>query len=516
MSMNQISADQIQEQAKIISQVHRQLAAAFHPALKHVAAAGMIYQKTQEANQKALSDYLLTLTQLVDSAKEAEEQTQECVQQLKAVIPIIKKFNDQQSQLITEFSEITRKVHANAEGEKDSHRKMLNNYLKEQRQIHKEVEKKRKTQKDLWEFYEQKKQDAIRLQYLRYNFFTDKHISIVKNFLNTSMEANNELARIFGMEEKNIVEHQNAMAVVVESQKRESIVSPENIGENLMPSPVLQHSPQRLQRLPTAETFPPYDGTITNFLNNLEDSPKSSRPSFVQPQQPLQQQQQQQPYQPPYQSYQAPLPEQYQPPPPPAPVPTPRAQVYEQREIVADPYPPLPPLPLANPLAPIYRPPTPIQQRPIPPPPREVIEPTVQPLPRPPPKTVEPQPYVTRERPLSQPSYQYNALERPVTILPNQPIQQQQQQLPPVIQPRKEKQIFTASDYGSILVCTMPYTARTDRQLSLNVNEQVQLIRSGERGWVLVRTSAGQKLGWFPAKFVRKATSEEINPQSFQ
>uniref|UniRef100_A0AC35FAY7 SH3 domain-containing protein n=1 Tax=Panagrolaimus sp. PS1159 TaxID=55785 RepID=A0AC35FAY7_9BILA len=460
MSMNQISGDQIQEQAKIISQVHRQLAAAFHPALKHVAAAGVIYQKTQEANQKALSDYLLTLTQLVDSAKEAEEQTQECVQQLKAVIPIIKKFNDQQSQLITEFSEITRKVHANAEGEKDSHRKMLNNYLKEQRQIHKEVEKKRKTQKDLWEFYEQKKQDAIRLQYLRYNFFTDKHISIVKNFLNTSMEANNELARIFGMEEKNIEEHQNAMAVVVESQKRENIVSPENIGENLMPSPVLQHSSQRLQRLPTSETFPPYDGTITNFLNNLEDSPK---------------------------------------------IPTPRAQVYEQREIVADPYPPLPPLPLANPLAPIYRPPTPIQQRPIPPPPREVIEPTVHPLPRPLPKTVEPQPYVTRERPLSQPSYQYNALERPVTILPNQPIQQQQQQLPPVIQPRKEKQIFTASDYGSILVCTMPYTARTDRQLSLNVNEQVQLIRSGERG-----------LGWFPAKFVRKATSEEINPQSFQ
>lgn len=33
MSMNQISGDQIQEQAKIISQVHRQLAAAFHPGL---------------------------------------------------------------------------------------------------------------------------------------------------------------------------------------------------------------------------------------------------------------------------------------------------------------------------------------------------------------------------------------------------------------------------------------------------------------------------------------------------
>uniref|UniRef100_A0A914Z631 SH3 domain-containing protein n=1 Tax=Panagrolaimus superbus TaxID=310955 RepID=A0A914Z631_9BILA len=311
---------------------------------------------------------------------------------------------------------------------------MLNSYLKEQRQIHKEVEKKRKTQKDLWEFYENKKLEAIRLQYLRYNFFTDKHLSIVKNFLISSMEANNELARVFGMEEKRNIEeeiiHQNAMAMAVENQKRESIVSPENARENIMPSPVLQRSSQRLKRLPASETFPPYDGTITNFLNNLgeEDSPKN-----------------------PYQS--------------------------------------LPPLPAANPLAPIYRPPTPIQQRPLPPPPREVIQPTVNPLPRPPKPTQQPQPYVTRDRPVSQPSYQYDSLERPVTISPNPPIQQ----LPPVIQPRKERQLFTASDYGSILVCKMPYSAATDRQLSLNVNEQVQLIRSGERGWVLVKTSAGQK-----------------------
>jgi hypothetical protein len=480
--MNQISGDQIQQQARLISQVHQQLAAAFHPALKHVAAAGVVYQKTQEANQRALSDYLFTLNQLVDSAKEAEEQTRECVQELKAVIPIIKKFNDQQAQLITEFSEITRKVHANAEGEKDSHRKMLNNYLKEQRNIHKEVEKKRKTQKDLYEFYEQKKQEAIRLQYLRYNFFTEKHLSIVKNFLNISLEANNSLIQVFGMEENqrhhNVEEiNQNLISMNIEHQKRESIISPESVGENIMPSPVIQHSSERLKRTP-AESFPPYDGTITNFLNNLneEESPKSSRPSFVQQQQPQQFQLQQQ----------------QQLPPPPPPVPQPRNQAFEMREVIPDPYPPS-----VIPLTTIYRPPTPIIQRPMPPIPQEVILPPVQPLPRPAQSLPPQQPYIMRDRPQHEQEYQYRPLERPLTILPNPPVQQQpQQQLPPVIQPRKdfsEKPLFTAADYGSILVCTMPYTARTDRQLSLNVNEQVQLIRSGERGWVLVRTSTGQK-----------------------
>lgn len=40
----------------------------------------------------------------------------------------------------------------------------------------------------------------------------------------------------------------------------------------------------------------------------------------------------------------------------------------------------------------------------------------------------------------------------------------------------------------------MSYTAKTEKQITLSSGEAVQLIRSGERGWVLLRTLSEQGL----------------------
>ena len=58
----------------------------------------------------------------------------------------------------------------------------MNKYLKEQHQIHKDVEKKRKSNKDLQGFYNEKYNEAIKLQVLRYKYFSEKHSKLLKRF----------------------------------------------------------------------------------------------------------------------------------------------------------------------------------------------------------------------------------------------------------------------------------------------------------------------------------------------
>lgn len=282
---------------------------------------------------------------------------------------------------------------------------MLNSYLKEQRQIHKEVEKKRKTQKDLFEFYEQKKLEAIRLQFLRYKFFTEKHTGLVKNFLNISLEVNDELAPIFGIEPKTMEGGRSRHSTLPNAmgQKYESVVSAESVREipSGIPSPVMPRSVGGLNRIVAdRNTSSQYEGTISNFLKEIgkeeADSPISNRASFVQP-----------------------------PPPPPPPI--------IPRTISLDTSDNIPPYPEVNPLAPIYRPPTPqpIRQLPIIPP--ADFEP-VKPLPRPERRL----PDANIVKPLPPPTHNHYQPERPVTILPNPSVQPP----PPVIQPRKGRVVI--------------------------------------------------------------------------
>lgn len=63
--------------------------------------------------------------------------------------------------------------------------------------------------------------------------------------------------------------------------------------------------------------------------------------------------------------------------------------------------------------------------------------------------------------------------------------------------------IFISSDYGRLVECTTPYEAQGDNQLSLDVGEQVVLVKSGTRGWVLGRSEDASRQGWFPAKYLK-------------
>jgi uncharacterized protein YgiM (DUF1202 family) len=51
------------------------------------------------------------------------------------------------------------------------------------------------------------------------------------------------------------------------------------------------------------------------------------------------------------------------------------------------------------------------------------------------------------------------------------------------------------------LVCTQAYIGQGEHQLSLNGGEHVKLIKSGTRGWALIRLSDSRQ-GWFPTKFL--------------
>jgi len=203
----------IETQAKVISRVHQQLATDFHPVLKNVAAAASNFSKTLEANQKAFSDYVMSLNQLVSSAKSAEPDTQQVVDELKAIIKKLRKIGEETSKVIIDFKDIAERVQGNAEAEKENHRKTLNKYLKEQRQIHKDVDKKRKSNKDLQGFYNEKCSEAIRLQYLRYKYFSEKHSKLLGRFTESWKEIATEFPQLT-VETAEVVEN--------ESQKSES------------------------------------------------------------------------------------------------------------------------------------------------------------------------------------------------------------------------------------------------------------------------------------------------------
>jgi len=65
----------------------------------------------------------------------------------------------------------------------------------------------------------------------------------------------------------------------------------------------------------------------------------------------------------------------------------------------------------------------------------------------------------------------------------------------------KPQPTFAVSDYGRSLACTQSYTGQGEHQLSLNSGEHVKLVKSGTRGWALVKSSDSRQ-GWFPTKFL--------------
>ena len=213
------------------------------------------------------------------------------------------------------------------------------------------MDKKRLTQNDLFAFYDKNKQEVIHLQRSRYNFFADKHVNLVKNFLDISMETNEALVKALGMErqieEDERSRHSTAIRAI-EHQKTDSMVSPNSIKEipSGIPSPVLPRAaPERITTVSDRRDDVP-DGTINQFLKELkeEEGTKSHRSSIALP----------------------------------PPIPNPRTAPTTLPVDYFAPY----PLPV-NPRASIYLPPTPPPERiPPPPVPRE-IEPPVKPLPRP-------------------------------------------------------------------------------------------------------------------------------------
>ena len=53
------------------------------------------------ANQKAFSDYVMSLNQLVSSAKSAEPDTQQVVDELKAIIKKLRKIGEETSKVVS-------------------------------------------------------------------------------------------------------------------------------------------------------------------------------------------------------------------------------------------------------------------------------------------------------------------------------------------------------------------------------------------------------------------------------
>ncbi|KAE9553490.1 hypothetical protein FO519_003282 [Halicephalobus sp. NKZ332] len=474
--------ERIQHQSKVISRIHQHIATDFHPALKNVAVAAMALNKTQEANHKAFYDYLMSLNHLAASAKSAEPEAQEVTEELKVIIRKFKKIGDETSKIIGEFKEIAERVHNNAESEKENHRKTLKNYMKEQSQIHKEVEKRRRTNKDLQAFYSERHAEAIKQQLLRYKYFTEKHSKLLKRFVDSWKEIAKEFPdapaatdAVDNESQKPESRHTEAVSPPQSEKPGSRIIVPNQYSvREEIPKPIdVDIVPDNRPRDLISPASQP-DDTIGRFFKEYSDDEiptfeknKSERSS-------------------------------------------PQLPYSNLVNNTLENYPP------RSSLQQIYLPPTPppIQSKPVQPLQPLSREEPIQPLPRPRQKLSEAPAedslliaVNTKYVPAFNERYSgLNHIEQP----PVAPVPQHQVVTPPPAPPRKEKPAFTAADYGSILICTMPYTAKTEKQITLAAGEAAQLIRSGERGWVLLRSLSEQsRIGWFPAKFVRHGTEAE-------
>uniref|UniRef100_A0A7E5A041 SH3 domain-containing protein n=1 Tax=Panagrellus redivivus TaxID=6233 RepID=A0A7E5A041_PANRE len=650
-----------------IYEIHRQLENAFLPALKHLSETGTTLHKSLEGQKRAFAEYLQSLSELAVSGKGTPNDTERTANELEQLVKTIRKVDSHNSKLVHTFGDLVKRIQANASTEKESHRKKLNDFIKEEKVLVKEVSKKRKTKKDLSTFYTEEEQSAIKLQRSRYVFFLDKHKQLLTLYTEYAGKVTSELEEFIDAKPFNSeagsrrpsapaslrsavdVVDNGVKSGVTTASARNSITPSNNGGtiskylnelkniDNLdtpsdkgMPgSPLSQRAivvngtgtvnstrsilkkkdPNPLEKiyLPPQEEDKPKVIPRTKKVESPEEASVVSNPAYElihrsttpksvdrnveqspiyrpttpilpypnnqqihsqpQPQLPprqnqdqelqlqheqlaqqqkqlqeiqqqlqqqhLEQQQHKQQQQPQYLpvGYQQPaFTPQYQQPimysmPPQFVQVNPNAGWQLPNNYVPSlaptPQPPVTYIPVSTPAPPVHAQPAQQINSVLPPPQQppvtnfseklQEIQPPATPLPRPSAANGNNLLVVksTSDKPTASPTSQWGLNH--VKSAPQSPPQQPSAPAKQAVSP-KEKPLYTASDYGAMMVVIMPFQARADRQITLEEGDRVELLKSGERGWVLLKTyGPHHRVGWYPAKFVRRATAIETH-----
>lgn len=138
--------------------------------------------------------------------------------------------------------------------------------MKEQKTLHKDVEKRRKTVKDLEDFYRQKYDEAVEYQAVRYRFFTEKHTRLLKNFVGVTKELSGNLEVFESGEDHQSIKPAESVAA------GSKITQPKSDVENGIPTVNREENRAQLEEIFDDKQ----DDTIKRFLKEYQEENGSS------------------------------------------------------------------------------------------------------------------------------------------------------------------------------------------------------------------------------------------------
>ncbi|KAI6188154.1 hypothetical protein M3Y98_00323600 [Aphelenchoides besseyi] len=471
-----------------VPDIYRKLLNGFSPAVRNVAQTGTNLIAIRAAYFKAFHSHLDSLQELASSGTNTSEESSRFSAEITEIAGIMSNINKEDEKLFENFSNLIVAVNKFSESEKDRLKELQLRFAKDEKAISKNV-KRTGDRAELQDFYAQELRKAKEQHSQRYAYFAKNYLELLRKYA-ASAKLQLEMA------EKQILELDAADAVkrLDEVVKLNDTIKSTGLSEETIErvnsavrrmSAAIEEQPEAPKSRRAAEeqiqvTVNAHRGSkVAASIQTVDAAPAESRPTTAA-------------------SRVSSRPE------------LPQFDAHAQTEYPTRDSPAAPPRKVLP--SNIYRP-TPIlglrqsevDGR------NEINE--IPKIPRPtsnggaywnkptyPPSSNDVAIRPQEQTPYSDSRPNYIADARPV-----QPVRQTEENRPPPPQynkPIAEKPTFAVSDYGRTLECIQAHTAESNHQLSLDVGETVQLVKSGNRGWILGRTP-DQRTGWFPAKFLR-------------